>query len=67
MIVHEKLLKGRRSLDVFPQLSILKDWEWIEDLNIWCLRFSLYLELRNLENTTFWVAFASNNYPHGDV
>lgn len=67
MIVHEKLLKGRRSLDVFPQLSILKDWEWIEDLNMWCLRFSLYLELRNLQNTTFWVAFASNNYPHGDV
>jgi hypothetical protein len=65
--VQENLMKGRRNLDGFPQLIILNDWTWEDKLRMWSLRFSICLELSNLQNTTYWVALVSNAYPNGEV
>ena len=67
MIIPENLLKGRRALDGFPQYNLLLDWTWNEEYGVWFIKFSITLELRKLDNVTYWTAIATKDYPKGKI
>lgn len=68
MKITEDLLIGRRSIDELNECSLIQDWKWDDNLNVWYFKFSILNKNKgDFPEVTHWCLTADNNYPNGKI
>ncbi|WP_313755949.1 ThiF family adenylyltransferase [Tissierella sp.] len=68
MKITEDLLIGRRAVDELKECSLIQDWKWDENFNVWYFKFSLLNKNKgDFPAITNWCLTAEGNYPNGKI
>lgn len=65
----DKLNQARRALDSLPQVEIIDEWRFDNELNIWYLHLNIAIEYKTayFPQISQWYIVVDSNYPKGKI